>query len=160
MSTEHRHPYVGEGASGARRSAMIDEDEALTYPPNSKDRLQRLDSARRWRRQAAELERTEWPNVRLAADRYRERKRAAGITDTDTVEEDALRRLWLGWDLDLEQMHEAVALLLQHYSALMAGGGELGPVEMTAGAFSEGVATGLMLADLRAEHHARKDPDA
>lgn len=158
--TEHRHPYVGEGASGARRSAMIDEDEALTHPENSDERLRCLDSARRWRRQAAQLERTEFPNVRLAADRYRERKRAAGIVDTDTVEEPELRRLWLGWNLDLDQLSEAVEILLHHYSAIIAGGGELGPVEMTAGAFSEGLATGLMLADLRAGHHARKDPAA
>lgn len=158
--TDHRRPYVGEGASGARRSAMLDEDEALTYPQNSDERLRLLDSARRWRRQAAELERTEWPNVRLAADRYRERKRAAGITDSDMIDEDGLRFLWLGWDLDLEQINEAVVMLLRHYSALMVDGGELGPVEMTAGAFSEGLATGLMLADLRAGHHARKDPAA
>lgn len=52
----HRHPYVGEGVDGARRSAQVDEEEAdMLDRPDPRVELLR-ESAARWRRQAAELE--------------------------------------------------------------------------------------------------------
>lgn len=56
MATDHRDPYVGTGADGARRSADIDRAEADTYPTGG-DRWQDcMSSALRWERQAREIE--------------------------------------------------------------------------------------------------------
>lgn len=58
MTTDHRHPYVGEGADGARRSAEIDRTEAETYDRATQaDRITAcLESAARWEQQAEDLE--------------------------------------------------------------------------------------------------------
>lgn len=51
-----RHPYVGEGADGARRSAQIDREESHTLD-RSNPRVELLEeSAQRWERQAERLE--------------------------------------------------------------------------------------------------------
>jgi hypothetical protein len=52
---EHRTPYVGEGADGARRSAEIDRNEADTLDPGDR-RDEVLLSAERWDEQATEIE--------------------------------------------------------------------------------------------------------
>jgi hypothetical protein len=62
----HRTPYVGEGADGARRSGQIDLSEADTLPTSQNDPFwtetaqtrkdELLLSAERWQMQADELE--------------------------------------------------------------------------------------------------------
>lgn len=54
-----RDPYVGEGASGARRSAQIDRDELDTLAPDDPRRPLIAESAARWDRQADELRRAQ-----------------------------------------------------------------------------------------------------
>lgn len=54
--SEHRTPYVGEGADGARRSAAIDREEAGTYAIDDPRLDRALESAIRWDEQADELE--------------------------------------------------------------------------------------------------------
>ncbi|KAB7740898.1 hypothetical protein GA707_18535 [Nostocoides sp. F2B08] len=50
-----RHPYLGDGADGARRSAQIDLEEADCLPPGEQ-RDDCLLSAKRWILQAEHLE--------------------------------------------------------------------------------------------------------
>lgn len=57
---EHRPPYVGAGADGARRSGWIDRSEADTLDHDErKDAL--LLSAERWFLQADQIETKETP---------------------------------------------------------------------------------------------------
>jgi hypothetical protein len=51
-----RRPYVGDGADGCRRSAQIDREEADTHTIGSPPHLERLASAKRWERQAEQME--------------------------------------------------------------------------------------------------------
>jgi hypothetical protein len=51
-----RIPYVGEGADGARRSAVIDLEEVATLDRTDPRRDGLLESASRWEDQARELE--------------------------------------------------------------------------------------------------------
>jgi hypothetical protein len=53
----YRHPYVGEGADGARRSAQIDREEAATLDAHDPRRATLLESAARWEQQAEAIER-------------------------------------------------------------------------------------------------------
>jgi hypothetical protein len=53
----YRHPYVGEGADGARRSAQIDRGEAATLDTDDPRRATLLESAARWEQQAEAIER-------------------------------------------------------------------------------------------------------
>ena len=70
-----RTPYVGEGADGCRRSAIIDREEIDTLDPFD-PRVQGLaESAQRWDEQAARLERDEVGNdqaVELEAEQAAE----------------------------------------------------------------------------------------
>jgi hypothetical protein len=52
--TGHRHPYVGEGADGARRSAQIDREEAGTLDRADPRRAALEASAERWEIEAGE----------------------------------------------------------------------------------------------------------
>lgn len=52
----HRHPYVGSGADGARRSAEVDRAEAHTLDRTDPRYAQLLERAADWDAQAAELE--------------------------------------------------------------------------------------------------------
>lgn len=54
-----REPYVGTGIDGALRSAQIDESEADTLDRHDPRREDVLESARRWREQAAVLAKSE-----------------------------------------------------------------------------------------------------
>lgn len=64
--TEHRTPYVGEGADGARRSAQIDQEELDTLPDFldgeaytdavAQRRAALANSRHRWLEQARDLE--------------------------------------------------------------------------------------------------------
>lgn len=56
MTDDHRQPYVGAGADGARRSAQIDRDELDTLDRDDPRRPLIEESATRWDRQAEELE--------------------------------------------------------------------------------------------------------
>lgn len=53
---QHRNPYVGAGADGARRSAQIDREEVDGLDRDDPRRDQLLASADAWDRQAAELD--------------------------------------------------------------------------------------------------------
>jgi hypothetical protein len=53
----YRHPYVGEGADGARRSAQIDREEADGLAADDPRRAGLLESAARWEQQADAIER-------------------------------------------------------------------------------------------------------
>jgi hypothetical protein len=53
----YRHPYVGDGADGARRSAQIDRKEAATLDAEDPRRATLLESAARWEQQAEAIER-------------------------------------------------------------------------------------------------------
>jgi predicted lipid-binding transport protein (Tim44 family) len=53
----YRHPYVGEGADGARRSAQIDREEADGLDADDQRRATLLESAARWEEQAEAIER-------------------------------------------------------------------------------------------------------
>lgn len=65
---EHRPPYVGEGADGARRSALIDLDEAATFDRDDPRREERIASAAQWSRQARRLEELEGDVVDASMD--------------------------------------------------------------------------------------------
>jgi len=54
--TDHRRPYVGEGADGARRSARIDLEESDVLGWDDPRRTELIDSAGRWEEQAFEIE--------------------------------------------------------------------------------------------------------
>jgi hypothetical protein len=53
---DHRDPYVGEGADGARRSAQIDREEADQLEPGTTQYDYVLASAERWDQQARDLD--------------------------------------------------------------------------------------------------------
>jgi hypothetical protein len=53
--TLHRHPYVGEGVDGARRSAEIDRTEADGLDQLDPRRELLLSSSRAWQLQAVDL---------------------------------------------------------------------------------------------------------
>jgi hypothetical protein len=65
----HRHPYIGEGADGARRSGRIDLEEADGLDPGeARDAC--LASADRWQQQAEELEADERRALGAAREAY------------------------------------------------------------------------------------------
>lgn len=69
---EHRRPYVGQGADGARRSAEIDRNEIDTLDLNDPQQAEHANYLRasisRWEQQAAALTQEEWAR-HMAADR-------------------------------------------------------------------------------------------
>lgn len=98
MTTDHRRPYVGTGADGARRSAAIDREEAHTLPTGPHQpgyseltearRSRLLASADRWEAQAAELD-----TVDPAAARLERLHRALAEQDAHhSAEDDARHR--------------------------------------------------------------------
>jgi hypothetical protein len=54
--SDHRNPYVGQGADGCRRSAQIDREESHTLDREDPRVERLLESAERWERQAEVLE--------------------------------------------------------------------------------------------------------
>lgn len=107
------------------------------------------------------------PTLKQAMILYQRRKRVvAASTDDDelsvvvNVGEDGARKLLLGTGITLEEMQEGTAHIIKITGIAMAlEEDKLNVLEALAGAWVDGVSTGLILADLREKAALRRKYD-
>lgn len=94
--------------------------------------------------------------IEAAVDRLKERKAAASIDVSgfgEAVDVEVFRRIWSGLDLDMDEVLERAQSV--RYSAFGSLSSGMNAVDVVAGYWFDGIATGLLIAEARAREEAR-----